>query len=337
MKNPVPISRLVNVPISEVWKGEATDFTPWLAEEKNIELLSEELGMKLSVEGVEKRVGSFIADIVCTDGVDDTTVLIENQTSPSDHRHLGQICTYAGQLKAKKIIWICERVRDEHREAIDWLNEISNNDHSFYAVEIQAWRIGESSPAPKFEVLAQPAQLTRSAQATVKSMSSKPVDGNAAKYQKFWANFIRLGAGSIRGLQNRNAYTRTWQTVFSQSTYEDAYFEFNAVASPNLVRAECYIGGVNSSLMFEGLLSHKDKIEKKFGEPLKWEAMRSNNRIAIYKGKETIDHGNGADAQAMWLAEKLSKLINVVVSVADNLDFKAIIIENGEFKKEHQS
>lgn len=325
MKNPVPISRLINVPISEVWKGEATDFTPWLAEEQNIELLAEELGMKLSVDGVELRVGSFIADIVCTDAVDDTTVLIENQTTPSDHRHLGQICTYAGQLKAKKIIWICERVRDEHREAIDWLNEISNDDHSFYAVEVQAWRIGESAPAPKFEVLAQPAKLTRSALASVKSISSTPLDGRSAKYQKFWANFIKLGSVSINGLQNRSPYTQTWQTVFSRTVYEDAYFEFNAVASPNVVRAECYIGGANSSILFAGLLVHKDEIENEFGEALKWETMRSNNRIAIYKDNETINHELGADSQAVWLAEKLSKLINVIIRVADKLDIKAMI------------
>jgi len=49
------ISRLEKVPIRDVWRNEEKDFTPWLRD--NIDLLSDILGIELSVIEREAKVG----------------------------------------------------------------------------------------------------------------------------------------------------------------------------------------------------------------------------------------------------------------------------------------
>ena len=118
-----PISRLQRVQIREIWQSEPRDFTPWLVTEENLTLLSEAIGIQLEVHSVEESVGEFRADIVCESRPEGDLVLVENQFGQTDHIHLGQILTYTAGLEAVTIVWISERFREEHRAAIDWLNE----------------------------------------------------------------------------------------------------------------------------------------------------------------------------------------------------------------------
>ena len=142
------LERLIKVRLG-VWEGEASDFTPWLADEENIGLLGETIRVELEVEAQEKNVGPFRADILCKDTVTDNWVLIENQLERTNHTHLGQLLTYAAGLGAVTVVWIAERFTDEHRAALDWLNEITDERFSFFGLEIELWRIGDSPMAPK--------------------------------------------------------------------------------------------------------------------------------------------------------------------------------------------
>ena len=113
------LGKLEKVDLREIWNTEASDFTPWLAREENIEELGKEIGIELEVEGTEKDVGPFRADILCKDTIDGHWVLIENQLEKTDHTHLGQLLTYAAGLNAVTIVWIADRFTDEHRAALD--------------------------------------------------------------------------------------------------------------------------------------------------------------------------------------------------------------------------
>ena len=117
--------------LKKYWEKEATDFTPWLAQEENLALLGDTIGIDLELEAQEKNVGPFRADILCKDTGNGQWVLIENQLEKTDHTHLGQLLTYAAGLNAVTIVWISARFTDEHRAAIDWLNEISNENNRF--------------------------------------------------------------------------------------------------------------------------------------------------------------------------------------------------------------
>lgn len=155
------LGTLESVNIREVWEGEASHFTPWLAQPENLELLGDTLGVSLDRLGTETPVGRFSADIVCRNLNDNSTVLIENQLEKTDHRHLGQIFTYAAGLDAVTIIWIAPQFTDEHRAAIDWLNRITSEEFSFFALEIEVWRIADSPAAPRFNVVVEPNDWAR--------------------------------------------------------------------------------------------------------------------------------------------------------------------------------
>ena len=150
------LGRLEKVPLRDFWKHEAADFTPWLAAEENISLLEEVIGLELAVEAQEQRVGPFRADLLCKDTGSNQWVLIENQIESTDHRHLGQLLTYAAGLEAVTIVWIAERFTEEHRAALDWLNQITDERFTFFGLEIELWRIGDSPIAPKFNLISKP-------------------------------------------------------------------------------------------------------------------------------------------------------------------------------------
>jgi len=151
------LGRLEKVDLRTIWTSEAVSFTPWLALEENIKLLGETIGMDLEVEAQEKNVGPFRADILCRETTTpDHWVLVENQLERTDHCHLGQILTYAAGLKAVTIVWVSSKFTDEHRAALDWLNEITDTRFRFFGLEVEAWRIGNSVPAPKFNIVSEP-------------------------------------------------------------------------------------------------------------------------------------------------------------------------------------
>ncbi len=141
--------RIDKVEIRTLWINEEADFTPWLAKDINIQILADEIGLDLEVEDIEVGIGSYKADIVAKDA-DGRKVIIENQLTRTDHKHLGQLITYASGLGAKLVIWNCKEVTEEHRQAVDWLNDVTSADVAFFACEIELWKIGESLPAPRF-------------------------------------------------------------------------------------------------------------------------------------------------------------------------------------------
>ncbi|CAJ0718222.1 hypothetical protein LMG7143_04333 [Ralstonia thomasii] len=137
------LARLERVNLREAWKHEAGEFTPWLAQDDNLQLLAQALGLsEIELVATEHPVGDFKVDILCSD--DDGEIIIENQLEPTDHRHLGQIVTYAAGVDAKKVIWVAESFRPEHLAALEFLNQNTTGSLNFFAAEIELWRIAES-------------------------------------------------------------------------------------------------------------------------------------------------------------------------------------------------
>lgn len=154
----VELGKLIEIKdIRSVWPDEARDFTPWLAKPENIEILAEAIGIDLSVEDTEVSVGDFRADIIAYETDTDRKVLIENQLEDTNHDHLGKLITYAAGTGADFIIWIVKHVRDEHRAAVEWLNNHTDEQIGFFLCEIKVYQIGDNAlKAPKFEVIEKP-------------------------------------------------------------------------------------------------------------------------------------------------------------------------------------
>ena len=144
------------IDIRSVWPDEAHDFTPWLAQPENMEILADTIGIEITVEDTEVSVGDFRADITAYETDTDRKILIENQLKDTNHEHLGKLITYAAGTGADFIIWIVKHVRDEHRAAVEWLNNHTDEQIGFFLCEIKVFQIGDSMKAPKFEVIEKP-------------------------------------------------------------------------------------------------------------------------------------------------------------------------------------
>ena len=191
MSSPVKwLGRLERVSLRDVWLSQADDFTPWLAKEENIAILSDAIGIDLEVEAQEKEVGPFRADILCKDTATANWVLIENQLEKTDHTHLGQLMTYAAGLQAVTMRFrIAERFTEEHRAALDWLNEITDDRFNFFGLEIELWRIGESPVAPKFNIVCKPNDWSKTVANAASSLAAEELTETKKLQLEYWTTF----------------------------------------------------------------------------------------------------------------------------------------------------
>ena len=154
MVNDIQLATIDKVDLRGVWENEAADFTPWLGE--NLTALGEALGLDLELKGQEAPVGGFSLDVLAHEPNTNRPVIIENQLETTDHDHLGKLITYASGYDANVVVWITREFKDEHRQALDWLNQRSGEDTEFFGVVIEVWKIDDSRPAPHFRVVSAP-------------------------------------------------------------------------------------------------------------------------------------------------------------------------------------
>ena len=174
------LGKIENVDIRKIWPNEASDFTPWLAE--NLDLLGEELGLVLELDRTEAPVGNHSLDILARDSNSNAVVAIENQIEGTDHRHLGQLLTYAAGTEADIVIWVATEFQENHRATLDWLNQGTRDSLNFFGVEIGAVKIGDSFPAPLFRLAAMPNSWSKQ----VKITSTTELTETQQKYIRFW-------------------------------------------------------------------------------------------------------------------------------------------------------
>ena len=167
------LGKLEEVDIRKIWAHEQYDFSNWLAEDDNIMQLGNILSLSLTDVEKEKFVGGYRCDIICKDEITGKNVLIENQLEPTNHDHLGKIITYASGLDASVVVWIVSSARQEHASAIEWLNKHTDDELSFFLIEVHAYTIGDSDPAPMFKIIEQPNDFAKSVKAISKIKNIK--------------------------------------------------------------------------------------------------------------------------------------------------------------------
>jgi len=267
---------LEKVDLRDFWQSEAGDFTPWLATEKNIELLGGAIGIELAVEAQEKDVGPFRADILCKDTADGHWVLIENQLERTDHSHLGQLLTYAAGLNAVTIIWISAKFTEEHRAALDWLNDITDETFNFFGLEVELWRIGDSMAAPKFNVVSKPNDWTRSVADAAKGIAEAAMSATKQLQLDFWTGFAKYMKAAGSPVKTIKPSPQHWmsmgigRTGFGLEAICASYSSEIQSYEQGEVRAELKISDAYAKAYFQLLLADKTAIEAEFGEALNW-------------------------------------------------------------------
>jgi hypothetical protein len=326
----MPLGRLEKVDLRTVWLGEASDFTPWLAREENLKLLGDTIGIELEFSSIEKDVGLFRADILCKNTLDGSWVLIENQLERTDHNHLGQLLTYAAGLEAVTIIWIASRFTEEHRAALDWLNQITGERFNFFGLEIELWRIGESPLAPKFNVISKPNDWARNIQESARAASASEVSDHRQRQLEYWTafkEFMEKNQSFIRCPKPKPLNSMT------HSVGRTGFHLNSCVSSWNWegereseIRAEFCIDFDKGKEIFNFLELQKEAIEAEFGESLLW-YNPPNARVCRIQIRRTADFLNSQkwDEQHEWLRVKLEKLQQIFAPRVKSLDVSQII------------
>jgi len=310
--NTPELGKLHQVHLRTIWSDEAGDFTPWLARPENLRELGETLGLSLEPEDEEVPVGPFSADILCKDTADGSWVVIENQIEKTDHRHLGQVLTYAAGLEAKTMVWVAAKFTEEHRAALDWLNENTKDEIAFFGVEIEVWRIGNSTPAPKFNIVSKPNDWSRS----VKEVAEGKVSPHKKIQQRFWDAFATYMQANESPLQCTKPLPQHWMNIsigrsgFKLSAVVSAWNSETNQTGPE-IRAEVVIFRDGAKRDLDALLKQRGELEKKFGGPLTWHHQEGKNMCRIYTRKDADfrDEDCWGD-QCAWLREKLEALNN---------------------------
>ena len=259
------LGRLEEVNIRELWEHEQYNFSNWLAKDENIELLNETVGLTLTDIDKEVYVGSYRCDLVAVDETTGIKVIIENQLEATNHDHLGKIITYASGLDANVVIWIVKEAREEHKSAIEWLNNNMVEKISFFLLEIHAYKIGDSLPAPKFEVIEKPNDFVKS----TKSSKDGELNKRQSEILNFWTEFNRFVAENGKPFNIRKATTSHCYDVAMGTS--DAYISINLVNRVNNIVVEVYIP--DNKDLYDNLFSHKDEIELKLGFTMDWERL----------------------------------------------------------------
>jgi hypothetical protein len=299
---------LTPVDIREIWANEARAFTPWLAE--NIARLGEALGMDLEVVAREAVVGDFSLDLLAKDLSSGRHVVIENQFGATDHSHLGQLITYAGGIDAGAVIWLTETVRDEHRQALEWLNRRTDAELHFFAVAVEVVRIDQSRPAILFKPVVSPNEWQEIARETTERRASP----RAEAYRRYFQILLDELRDKHRFTGARAAQPQSWY-LFPSGVQGVNYG--HSFAQGGRVRAELYIDqgdAAKNKTLFDSLLSQREAIEREFKEPLEWERLddRRASRIAAYReGSIDLPDGSLAEIRA-WAVDALLRLKQVV-------------------------
>ena len=266
-----PLGRLTRVDLRDIWETEAQHFTPWLAQTENLEVLADTLKMELELEAQEKNVGPFRADILCKNTDDGSWVLIENQLERTDHGHLGQLLTYAAGLQAVTIIWIADSFTEEHRAALDWLNDITDESFRFFGLEVELWKIGESNPAPKFNIISKPNDWTKSISSAAKKIATGNITEVKLKQLEFWKLLKSRFDTSNTKTNLRKPLPQHWMHIGIGKTGFTIAATLNT--KENRIGTELYISDENAKQYFNLLYSDKDKIETDFGQHLDWQEL----------------------------------------------------------------
>ena len=299
------IGKLIEVDVRELWRHEQYDFSEWLAKADNIEYLNDIIGLTLSEINKEVYVGPYRCDIVAKDETSGDIVIIENQLEGTNHDHLGKIITYAAGLNAKYILWIVKEAKEEHRAAIEWLNSNTNSSINFFLIEIHAYKIGSSDPAPKFEVVEKPNDF-------VKRSKSASDDGELKKSESerlfFWEQFNQEVVKRGKPFNLRKATTDHWYDIAMGCGF--AHTAITLVNKEGQIVIEIHISDNKDA--FDSLYSQKDEIEGRLGYKLIWDRLDGKKASRIKYGIPGLNFDDHSNYETL-----MNKAIDIAVEMRD--------------------
>jgi hypothetical protein len=298
-----PISRLMSVPLREIWPHEAYGFTVWIAE--NLDFLTETVDIELTLVEREASAGPFSADILAEDA-NGNYVIIENQLEQTDHDHLGKLITYMSNLDAKTALRISSKPRPEHEKAVHWLNETLPPDTAIYLLKLEAYRIDDSAYAPKLTIIAGPSPESKQVGQQKKELAERHV-----LRIEFWRQLIERAKGRTPLHVNLTPNKDNWlATGAGRSGIVYSY-----VIRMKDAHVELYIDvgdADENKRIFDSFFARKEEIEEKFGAPLDWQRMEEKRGSRI----RYLIEGYGLEDEEHW-SDLQNQLIDAMIRLSD--------------------
>lgn len=301
------LGRIERVDLRSIWTSEDKHFTPWLAQSENLEILGETLGIELELEAQEKDVGPFRADILCKNTAEkESWVVIENQIEKTDHKHLGQLLTYASGLKASTIVWISAQFCEEHRAALDWLNQLTDKSVRFFGLEVELWKIGDSPAAPRFNIVCQPNDWENTVRHAAEILSDDEATPSQNLRIKYWSAFRAYLQENKSKLRPQKPSRDHWYS-FGIGTSR-AHTAALIITRENKIGVELTINSEDAKAIFNDLIQHKEDVEAIIGSPLDWREMldKKASRILLFNSIDPYDEATWPQ-QFAWLQENLER------------------------------
>lgn len=308
------IGKLTEVDLRNLWKHEQYDFSEWLSKTENIEILNDVLGVTLADISKEVYVGTYRCDLV---GVDESTgikIIVENQLEASNHDHLGKIITYASGLDAQVVVWIVKQAKEEHKSAIEWLNNNTNSNINFFLIELHAYKIGNSLPAPYFEIIEKPNDFIKNSKI---NSNQGELNKSQSERLEFWSKFNEILIDKGKPFNVRKATTDHWYDVAIGSS--SSHIAIELINKENYIRIGLYM--IDDKALFDKFYEDKEKIEHDLGIELEWLRECSGNVSRIkynLRGLNYDDHSN------------YDELINRTIEIANKMQkiFKSLLNTN---------
>lgn len=257
------LGKLKRVELREGWKHEAHNFTRWLAEEENLALLGDAIGFEIQLIQTEAATGGFNVDILAEEENTGRKIIIENQLEMTNHDHLGKLITYASGHDASIIVWVVKDAREEHRQAVDWLNEHTDEDTEFYLLQIELWQIEDSPFAPKFEIISKPNDWTKAVRGATETGELTAVK---LKQLEFWTQLKEYAKQRQTTLRFQKSYPQHWTNVSIGSS--DAHIALTVNSREGTIGTEIYIP--KNKDLYAKLFERKEEIETELGETAIW-------------------------------------------------------------------
>lgn len=299
------LGELIIVKARDKWPNEARDFTPWLA--KNIDELSKAIGLELEVENIEVAAGPYSADILAKDTGTGKYVVIENQLGKTDHDHLGKVITYAAVLDASTIIWIATEFTEQHKKAIDWLNDHTNDEIAIYGIQVELWKIDNSNPAVRLNSISKPNEAVRQA---TKTKNHEELNENRKTQLDFWLKFREMLAATKKVPSLHTPRPQYWYNVSLGKS--NIHLSNTCSSDLSKISIRVYIRNQIASSMLPFLLHHREEIEKEIGIPLTWNPNADNiDKVILLSRSIDFTDTKNVDEALKWMVEYTIKMRNV--------------------------
>lgn len=296
--------------LRQVWPHEARDFTKWLAQEENLDLLSRAIEIDLVTEETESAVGDYKVDIFAVESSgNQRRIVIENQLEETNHDHLGKIITYASGKGAEVVIWVVKKARQEHKRAIEWLNQISQENIGFFLLEIELWRIGDSLIAPKFNLVEGPNDWAKQVRSTENLSELK------LKQLNYWEAFVAYAFKKpefAKVFSQRKVYPQHWYSMSAGSS--DYHISLEVNTPKKRIATTIYIS--NNKELYEKLKLQEAKIQEITGCSLEWIVATKDCRILAVNPGNPLGNEDAWTTAFDWycdMALKMRKILDMYV------------------------